>query len=780
MERDAHQLQLGPWLLLERLGRAWFVHRACDAAADEVEIGGRTHGRQRNLFPIGPLSDDELAVLRPDVASVSGAATHYINAVIDGLNFLYDRRSQGRRLAKRSAAQRRAVSVIIDAAVALASRLGSVTPRDVAGSWACFEAAGSQPISTLRADSVDVPDVAGTCNPLDLVPESARALIGGAGHVFSTVPADLSKFTGFFAGERLEYIRLCLRQLKAGLLSLSRSCLGGGTVFPVEKADGRQRVVWHGTRCSEVASRPPKPRHLANPSVLSFLSLTDGEQLRVSKRDCRTWFDQLVLPPELSVYMARPRIAIDELLDLGLALKDVDALMLTGNKPAGPGEWVFPVARTWPMGFSWSSYVAQETLLGILHRAGLDSAHALAEDTPLPASLDIAFALATDDAMFFSTAGVGGTCAATARFEHEAAAANAVLNLSKNVDDALDATCVGIELVDGVTWCPPARRISALLTAVLDLVHTSVASPGAVAGYLGITQWFGLLRRQRLSIFDKVYGFCSGSKATDWASREVPDAVLGELLLDGLFFAFGSIDMRLPHLDFVGATDASTCYGHGAAIANLNVTELQRIARLACKAGEYVWLDDGPELSESLCARLGPRHRLGLDLSSFQVVLSVPVISPQHINLEEGRALLQYIRWLLRSEKRFCHRVLVLLDSKVVLGAVAKGRSGSQSLNALLRQVSALCFAGNLVLQCVFVPTAHNPADWPSRGGPLTWPGELRGSNMQKIEERTVNKRLRRVNEKLKQERAQLEAIIAHGDDVLPTSQAGSIAQKVR
>ena len=78
-------------------------------------------------------------------------------------------------------------------------------------------------------------------------------------------------------------------------------------------------MVWHGTRVSEAATRPPKPRHLANPSVFSFLELQDHESLRVTKRDCRTWFDQLALPDDLSLFMGRPKVRRTELLAAGLS-----------------------------------------------------------------------------------------------------------------------------------------------------------------------------------------------------------------------------------------------------------------------------------------------------------------------------------------------------------------------------------------------------------------------------------------------------------------------------
>ena len=92
--------------------------------------------------------------------------------------------------------------------------------------------------------------------------------------------------------------------------------------------------------------------------------------------------------------------------------------------------------------------------------------------------------------------------------------------------------------------------------------------------------------------------------------------------------------MRLPYLPFIGATDASTLYGHGDTVANLGSNEIDLIARLACKGGAHVQFGDGPELSDELLAWFGPRHNVGLTLKDFTVVLCVKVHSPGHINLE--------------------------------------------------------------------------------------------------------------------------------------------------
>ena len=56
------------------------------------------------------------------------------------------------------------------------------------------------------------------------------------------------------------------------------------------------------------------------------------------------------------------------------------------------------------------------------------------------------------------------------------------------------------------------------------------------------------------------------------------------------------------------------------------------------------------------------------------------------------------------------------IDSRVVVGAVAKGRSGSTRLNELVRQIHCMCFAGGLALQLIYIPSEHNPSDFPSRG----------------------------------------------------------------
>ena len=92
--------------------------------------------------------------------------------------------------------------------------------------------------------------------------------------------------------------------------------------------------------------------------------------------------------------------ALDILLVLCLILVDeVFAFVADGVDPRRDFFW--PRSKVLGMGFAWSSFIAQESLLEVCRRAGLNKAHALAPDNGVPSSTDLSFSLATDDFMLF-------------------------------------------------------------------------------------------------------------------------------------------------------------------------------------------------------------------------------------------------------------------------------------------------------------------------------------------------------------------------------------------
>ena len=88
-----------------------------------------------------------------------------------------------------------------------------------------------------------------------------------------------------------------------------------------------------------------------------------------------------------------------------------------------------------------------------------------------------------------------------------------------------------------------------------------------------------------------------------------------------------------------------------------------------------------------------------------------------HINIKELRAVKVYLR---RRAKQGVQgagsRVVLLIDSRVVVGAIAHGRSSSLPINRGLRQTLPLLIGSKIYPIVLWVPTGANPSDAPSRG----------------------------------------------------------------
>ncbi len=120
-----------------------------------------------------------------------------------------------------------------------------------------------------------------------------------------------------------------------------------------------------------MAARPPKPPLLACPASVAGLEADDARTFYVSIRDGKSFFDQLRLPPSLSRAMCRPAVSVGELLsctegDENQMTKDELTKCLVDGGDVDNADMVYPAALVFPMGFSWSSCVAQSTMLRTL------------------------------------------------------------------------------------------------------------------------------------------------------------------------------------------------------------------------------------------------------------------------------------------------------------------------------------------------------------------------------------------------------------------------------
>ena len=107
---------------------------------------------------------------------------------------------------------------------------------------------------------------------------------------------------------------------------------------------------------------------------------------------------------------------------------------------------------------------------------------------------------------------------------------------------------------------------------------------------------------------------------------------------------------------------------------------------------------------------------------------AIKFAAPGHINVLESRAYKTWIKWCAKRHPR-C-RLLGLIDSRVLLGAAAKGRSASGALCRVLRSTLPYVLGSALYPGGLHVYSAHNRADGPSRGAPplppsKAWPSWL-------------------------------------------------------
>ena len=373
--------------------------------------------RQRDVFPLPSRFD--LALDNSDALTHTDVLT-LATATVNGLNFLYGTATpQSSRLL---ACQRSVLRIVFDKAWRMHARLAGIDSHDsgtealdkVIGS---LTADGSKSGPKLVAADCDLLPRAGLVDPLRYLSQEHRNIVTNDEKLFPSPVAGLEHFANIKGADRGEYVRLVVRQLRTGKVELRRNIKAGGTVFGVaKKGSTKVREVWDGSRVSDVCIPPPPPPMLATPCSFPRLEVKPGRTLLLSKKDCRCFFDQLALPRAVQPWTGRPPVRFDELLGVdGMSRDELLGLLSSGKHRRDASsscarirgaDVFYPVSRVWCMGFAWSSFIAQSTLLACCRAAGFRDRMCLCDGNPAPDVDDEAYALATDDVMHFTTGGV--------------------------------------------------------------------------------------------------------------------------------------------------------------------------------------------------------------------------------------------------------------------------------------------------------------------------------------------------------------------------------------
>ena len=238
---------------------------------------------------------------------------------------------------------------------------------------------------------------------------------------------------------------------------------------------------------------------------------------------------------------------------------------------------------------------------------------------------------------------------------------------------------------------------------------------------LGLITFHCQFRRELFSLQHHVHKFIA-SLPEDHVVR-LPGFVLDELRSLGLHLPFCFTDLRRSLAEKILATDATPSSG-GAAVASASSDLVEELWRLSEHRGEAIRLDRGTAFLADIDEPKAPSvfASVTAECLEWEATASYHFRKTAHINLQEARALK---RELVKFASDPANKGLIqvcLNDSRVCVGAFAKGRSSSFRLNGCLRSLLPFLVLGGVSFAMLWVETHSNPADFPSRFMPLPAP----------------------------------------------------------
>jgi hypothetical protein len=684
------------------------LHRAALEGKRQSSVG-----RQRGLFPLPmPRNLDG----EPDLKDM-------VLICVLGLNALQNNCSAGQDAlpssGRSSAAQTKVLELVTVKSRRLLDRFRDyeATASNLKGPAEVLEVirgAGVEPPASLVAARVDLPAVAGTCDPLLHIDPGIGAQLRDPSYLFPDPIPETVASRKRFIGPQSEYLRLTAKMLECGKVRLMFKPKASASTFAIGKRESmRLREVWSGNHVSRCARTPPKPPRLGNPAV--FVRIRADRPLIFSKRDAKAYFDLLKLPIGLRPFFGRPVVHAGPLaIALGVDLDDLRPYLDDGADVTLHQRTVLtPVAATWPMGFSWSSCVAQAQMVVVCEKAGFKPGQLLSLEHRHPLDQNELATVATDDVIMVHT------CPQAAR--DRLAKIDAALdshgierNVSKDVQGASSITALGCLLSNDPTWAEPdIAKLYGLLCGIVGLCHDPSITPIGFAGLLGVAQWFAQLSRWHFSIFSAVYSLQRREPPDQQC--QVPASCLMELLVYLAVSPLLPADLARPFNPVLVTCDASPAFGFGVSVRECSELLVTELSTKSEQHGDFLRMTlDAVDADEK--DRRGTPVRLPFAQSSFKDVISMKARHVAHSGAMEAHGLLLAVQWILRSVRRFSSRTLIGIDAKVVLFSAIKGRTSAPTLAGIFRSIAAHCLAADLLLYPLYVPSESNPADAPSRG----------------------------------------------------------------
>lgn len=508
-----------------------------------------------------------------------------------------------------------------------------------------------------------------------------------------------------FLVEGKEYAGLVELLFKRGMISFVRpgAVRSETGLFAVPK-DSEQRLINDCRPTNEKQVDPP-PLELPGPDLLSQLQ-ADGPVV-CWKYDVASCFHRIRLPEVWWPFFALPAVSAD-------VVAKTDFGGSRTRRSVKRGMW-HPVFTVLPMGWKFAPHICQEIHMEVVRRAvgGVRFQDLIC--TQLDRRVDRPrFLIYLDDG-----AGLAPVSKLAEALELFGAILTALADsglstkLAKNLPPAVQVMkCLGMRW-DGAdaSFAPPVEGLLDLMRVTEQLVRAGWACPKALQSIVGRWVWYLLPSRLALSVLSSTYRFAEvfGTKAEPvalWSSvaKELRTLVgLAPLL---------RCSWRRPFLDFLTASDASETGGgvsvsrSRADILRVFSAELWSYWRRFPSEGQF-------DITADADAWMGQR---GENPLVWRHVVSRKFRFKQGIAVLEARAAVDAVRRVLDLKERHRRFSMVLfVDNTVVVGGLTKGRSKSHDVLVQLRFLAVYALVYEIRLLVVYIPSASNPADEPSR-----------------------------------------------------------------
>ena len=116
----------------------------------------------------------------------------------------------------------------------------------------------------------------------------------------------------------------------------------------------------------------------------------------------------------------------------------------------------------------------------------------------------------------------------------------------------------------------------------------------------------------------------------------------------------------------------------------------------------------------------------------FQNFFVFPVQGGPAHNTQECAAVRSLLEWCLRTTKYCDSKFVVASDSQVAIAILSTCRTSSLRIKRVCKRISALCLVSGMTPVYIWVQTARNPADKPSRRFAVKKRWQKKGSRQDK------------------------------------------------